>query len=44
MKINQLRNKEISLVKVVWNQTTQDVILDLKDKISEHYPELFKYV
>lgn len=40
-KIKKLRNKEISLVKVIWNQTTGDATWELEDKMRNQYPELF---
>ncbi|XP_057429652.1 uncharacterized protein LOC130722822 [Lotus japonicus] len=40
-RIKQLRNKQVSLVKVIWNQTTGDATWELEDKIREQYPELF---
>jgi len=40
-KIKRLRNKEISLVKVIWNQTTGDATWELEDKMRNQYPELF---
>ncbi|XP_057418513.1 uncharacterized protein LOC130712711 [Lotus japonicus] len=40
-RIKQLRNKQVSLVKVIWNQTTRDATWELEDKMREQYPELF---
>ena len=37
----RLRNKEVSLVKVIWNQTTGDATWELEDKMRESHPELF---
>ncbi|XP_057452569.1 uncharacterized protein LOC130744397 [Lotus japonicus] len=36
-----LRNKEVSLVKVVWNQTTGDATWELEDKMRASHPDLF---
>nr|XP_012574071.1 uncharacterized protein LOC101492935 [Cicer arietinum] len=40
-KVKLLRNKEIPLVKVVWNQATGDTTWELEDKMKEQYPKLF---
>ncbi|XP_004511260.1 uncharacterized protein [Cicer arietinum] len=40
-KVKLLRNKEIPLVKVVWNQATGDTTWELEDKMREQYPKLF---
>ncbi|XP_057440054.1 uncharacterized protein LOC130731890 [Lotus japonicus] len=37
----RLRNKEVSLVKVVWNQATGDATWELEDKMRKSHPELF---
>ena len=37
----RLRNKEVPLAKVIWNQTTGDATWELEDKMRESYPELF---
>jgi hypothetical protein len=39
--IKHLRNKQVSLVKVIWNQATGDATWELEDKMREQYPELF---
>lgn len=41
-RTKKLRNKEIPLVKVVWNQTTGDTTWELESKMREQYPELFE--
>nr|KYP60528.1 hypothetical protein KK1_022934 [Cajanus cajan]KYP71172.1 hypothetical protein KK1_010417 [Cajanus cajan] len=40
-RIKQLRGKQISLVKVIWNDVTGDTTWELEDKIRENYPYLF---
>jgi hypothetical protein len=40
-KMKQLRNKEIPLVKVIWNQATGDATWELESAIREKYPSLF---
>ena len=40
-KAKQLRNKEIQLVKVVWDQKTGDATWELEEKMKIQYPELF---
>ena len=40
-KIKVLRNKEISLVKVLWSQNMEDVTWELEDRMRELHPELF---
>ncbi|XP_057444252.1 uncharacterized protein LOC130736433 [Lotus japonicus] len=40
-RIKQLRNKQVLLVKVIWNQVTGDATWELEEKIKERYPELF---
>jgi hypothetical protein len=40
-KMKQLRNKEILLVKVIWNQATGDATWELESAIREKYPSLF---
>ena len=37
----RLRNKEVPLVKVIWNQVTGDATWELEDKMRESHPELF---
>ena len=39
--IKQLRNKQVSLVKVIWNEVTGDATWNLEDKMREQHPELF---
>ncbi|XP_058760168.1 uncharacterized protein LOC131633471 [Vicia villosa] len=43
-KIKRLRNKEILLVKVIWNEATGDATWELESMIKEQYPELFNTV
>ena len=40
-KIKQLRGRQIPIVKVIWNQTTEDATWELEDKMRDLYPELF---
>ncbi|XP_004514501.1 uncharacterized protein [Cicer arietinum] len=40
-KIKRLRNKDVSLVKVIWNPTTGDASWELESKMREQHPELF---
>ncbi|XP_058784339.1 uncharacterized protein LOC131659121 [Vicia villosa] len=40
-KMKLLRNKEIPLVKIIWNQATGDATWELESAIREKYPELF---
>nr|KYP73771.1 hypothetical protein KK1_006423 [Cajanus cajan] len=40
-RIKQLRNKQISLVKVIWNDVTGDATWELEEKLRENYPYLF---
>jgi len=37
----RLRNKDVPLVKVIWNQVTGDATWELEDKMRESHPELF---
>src|ERR1044072_5516022 len=37
----RLRNKEVQLVKVTWNQAIGDATWELEDKMGESHPELF---
>src|ERR1044072_1820870 len=37
----RLRNKEVQLVKVIWNQATGDATWELEDKMRGSHPELF---
>ncbi|XP_057443946.1 uncharacterized protein LOC130736116 [Lotus japonicus] len=37
----RLRNKEVSLVKVIWNQATGDATWELESTMRESHPELF---
>src|ERR1044072_9337457 len=39
--IKRLRNKEVPLVKVIWNQATGDATWEVEDKMRESHPELF---
>ena len=41
-KIKQLRRKQISLVKILWNRVTGDVTWELEEKIRRNYPHLFE--
>ena len=43
-KAKQLRNKEIQLVKVVWDQKTGDATWELEEKMKTQYPELGTYL
>ncbi|XP_058784492.1 uncharacterized protein LOC131659297 [Vicia villosa] len=43
-KIKRLRNKEILLVKVIWNEATGDATWELESMTKEQYPELFNTV
>ena len=40
-KVKELRGKQISLVKIIWNKATRDTRWELEKKISEIYPHLF---
>nr|KYP44773.1 Retrotransposable element Tf2 [Cajanus cajan] len=40
-RIKQLRGKQISLVKVIWNEDTRDATWELEEKIRKNYPYLF---
>nr|KYP34488.1 Retrotransposable element Tf2 [Cajanus cajan] len=40
-RIKQLRGKQISLVKVIWNDVTGDATWELEERIRENYPYLF---
>ena len=40
-RIKQLRDKQISLVKVIWSDVTGDATWELEDKMREQYPVLF---
>nr|KYP38444.1 hypothetical protein KK1_040302 [Cajanus cajan] len=40
-RIKQLRGKQISLLKVIWNEDTGDATWELEEKIRETYPYLF---
>ncbi|XP_058726176.1 uncharacterized protein LOC131597496 [Vicia villosa] len=40
-KMKLLRNKEIPLVKIIWNHATGDATWELESEIREKYPELF---
>nr|KYP35134.1 hypothetical protein KK1_043846 [Cajanus cajan] len=40
-RIKQLRGKQISLVKVIWNEDTGDATWELGEKIRKNYPYLF---
>src|ERR1044072_9445661 len=37
----RLRNKEVPLVKAIWNQATRYATWELEDKMKESHPELF---
>ena len=37
----RLRNKDVPLVKVIWNQVTGDATWELEDKMRESHPVLF---
>jgi hypothetical protein len=41
-RIKQLRGKQISLVKVVWDQATGDSTWELEDHMKLQYPDLFR--
>jgi hypothetical protein len=41
-RIKQLRGKQISLVKVVWDQATGDSTWELEDHMKSQYPDLFQ--
>ena len=41
-RVKQLRNKEVPLVKVIWNQATGDATWELEEKMREQYPEFFQ--
>ncbi|XP_027191117.1 uncharacterized protein [Cicer arietinum] len=41
MKTEWLRNKEVSLVKVIWNSTNGDATWELESKMMEQHPNLF---
>ncbi|XP_073222418.1 uncharacterized protein [Cicer arietinum] len=41
MKIKRLRNKEVSLVEVIWNPTTEDATLEQEGMMREQHPNLF---
>ena len=40
-RVKQLRNKEVALVKVLWDQRTEVATWELVEQIRELYPELF---
>nr|KYP35374.1 hypothetical protein KK1_043592 [Cajanus cajan] len=40
-RIKQLRDKQISLVKVILNEDTRDATWELEEKIRKNYPYLF---
>ncbi|XP_045791774.1 uncharacterized protein LOC123886503 [Trifolium pratense] len=41
-RIKQLRGKQISLVRVVWDQATGDSTWELEENMRSQYPELFR--
>ncbi|XP_012575160.1 uncharacterized protein [Cicer arietinum] len=41
MQIKRLRNQEVLLVKVIWNQTTGDATQELESKMRKQHPDLF---
>ena len=40
-KVKQLRGKSIDLVKVIWDEVTQEATWELEDGMKELYPYLF---
>jgi len=40
-QIKQLRSKEIKTVKVLWDETTQEMTWEMKDVMRRSYPHLF---
>jgi hypothetical protein len=40
-RVKQLRTKEVALVKVLWNQKTEEATWELEERIRKRYPELF---
>ena len=40
-KVKELRGRQISLVKVIWNEANGDVTSELEEKIRDSYPQLF---
>ncbi|MCI70471.1 hypothetical protein A2U01_0091734 [Trifolium medium] len=43
-KMKRLRTKEIPLVKVIWNEATEDATWELESEMKEQHPELFNDV
>ncbi|XP_020204435.1 uncharacterized protein LOC109789812 [Cajanus cajan] len=40
-KVKQLRGKSINLVKVIWDEVTNEATSELEDRMKDHYPYLF---
>jgi len=41
-KVNELRGRQIPLVKVMWNEANGDITWELEEKITNLYPYLFQ--
>jgi len=39
--MKQLRGKEIKTVKVLWDETTQEMTWEMEDRMRQSYPHLF---
>ena len=39
--MKQLRGKEIKTVKVLWDETTQEMTWEMEDRMRKSYPHLF---
>jgi len=44
-RINQLRNKQLPLVKVLWsNHTSQEATWEIEEEMKAKYPQLFEVI
>jgi len=39
--VKKLREKEIKTVKVLWDETTQEMTWEMEDRMRQSYPHLF---